>query len=176
MFDSPILQGAPRGIALETGKRTPIPNEVAPEPSQVNRERYNLLRAKHGQNWEERRSPYGACNCAGLVWAARRTAIYEGSAWDRILSDDGYREIHEGSARVGDLAIYADPDPKVGFLHVGLVVSFDPVLTGSLNKVPRVLSKLSDFSGEIAHRAPDIMALYKSPLNAQIRYWTDRPL
>src|SRR5262245_54053440 len=101
-----FLGTPPRGLALETSKRNPIENEVGlePVPSGQVKQFYDMV-TENG--WIERRSPTGVYNCAGHVWATRRTGIHEPSVWEMILRDDGYRVLGESEPpRPGDLAIY----------------------------------------------------------------------
>lgn len=184
MFED--LVGTPAsGIALETSKGTPIDNEQGPELDQhgldsVARRRLEIT------GWAEvRRRPAGAIyNCAGLIWASRRTAIYSASDYGRILDDDGYRTLVDAEQpELGDLAVYyLEGTDKI--VHVGVVVKFGPPLQRALvaadvgvgvaaadaNRVPYVLSK-DNAGDEIVHH----MERYDPGLVCTVRVWTDRP-
>jgi hypothetical protein len=172
MFERERLLPPAEPLPLATRLRRAIDNSVAPEPTVGQVRLYDELRRKHGLR-DERRRPYGSCNCAGLVWAARRTAIYETTDWNAILADDSYRRVT--TPMVGDLAIYFGTDHRVGFVHVGMVVRLEAVLSGSEGEIAVVLSKLDDTSGELIHRAPDLLPLFKALEPIEIQFWTDRP-
>jgi hypothetical protein len=173
MFDAAGRLVKPPSLDLHSRGRNQIENEVAPAPGPKKVAEFAALRKKHGQNWRVIREPYGRCNCAGMIWASRRTAIYEQSAWDLIFKDDQYRIIQETEVVEGDLAVYESPLAKIRHLHVGLVIGRD-VLFGLNGQVPLVLSKFSDTSGEIVHKANDIIAIFPSEFGVQLKYWTDR--
>ena len=73
-------------------------------------------------------------NCHGLTFASRRTQVdWSFKTVSMILNDDGFVEIAEPAARLGDVAIYYDKEGGVS--HSGIVVK-----RGDLN-VPIIWSK-----------------------------------
>ena len=150
MFKEEILLGdTERRIALETRKGRAIRNTVAPEPVEQARQRYAALRKKFGQYWINRKGPCGGYNCYGMVFATRRTAIYEDEQIPDILEDDGYRQIPEKDVRPGDIVLYRDRDPKLGLLHAALVMRRQE-WQGAI-PVSFALSKWNDVCGEDGH-------------------------
>lgn len=175
MFELIRISGSREsGIELQTRLRTPISNAQSPEPD-FNSGRIFALLLKTHPNWKQRKSTCGYYNCAGHVWASRRTAVYEGKWWNKILDEDGYRKLlAKETPCEGDLALYSDK--KTGnFLHVGVIyhihylveVTGVPVGSGT----PWILSKWNDSSGEVLHSYNDV------PWNFQfeVNFWTDRP-
>ena len=116
--------------------------------------------------------PQGVYNCAGHVWASRRTAIYAESEWQKIYEQDGYRELRsDEDPQIGDLAIYLSE--TAGFLHVGTIINLAPPIGQGGSPIPEILSKWDDTSGEFLHFAPDVPFAISIP-DWQISYWTDR--
>ena len=112
--------------------------------------------------------PNANYNCAGHVWANRRTCIFERGEWDKILAQDGYVKLVENvRPMAGDLAIYRLPD--YGIVHVGEILRFD----GEGVQVPVVLSKWGDWTGEYEHKEHDIPFRAALP-GYMIEYWTER--
>ena len=173
MFDQQKLIGQNRRmLRLDTRTGQPIENEVAAPPTQQSLAREQRLATKFGANWEKRIGPCGIYNCAGLVWASRRTAIYEDAEWDKIYQDDDYRELKGSELPMpGDLAIYSQSD--VGYLHVGQVLSLEPVLLSAGGLIPKILSKWDDASGEYIHHPMDVHFRDRFT-DFQLKYWTDR--
>ena len=171
MFDEIKLLGpTERRIVVQTRRRGDIANIVELEPDDAARRKYRLLLEKFGRYWEERKPATGGYNCAGHVWASRRTAIFALEAWRLILRDDGYRRLSDSEEpSPGDLVLYVDRRDN-GFLHVGEILE---VRTWSGGKKPWVLSKWNSTSGEVMHWVDDV------PLHAQFEvrreYWTERP-
>ena len=122
--------------------------------------------------WEFRRDPEGIYNCAGHVWASRRTGISQMADWQRILNDDGYRRL-QGNDRLcpDDLVLYRDIDDNT-YLHIARVVRLEPGVSPSSPQIPIVLSKWGHDLGECFHQAYDhgMNAEY----NIEIEFWTDR--
>ena len=132
--------------------------------------KYSLVREKFGANWIERKSPSGGYNCAGMVWAARRTSIFEDAAIQSIIDDDGYQPVSDVQhARPGDLAIYRTD--KQYFLHVGIVVEVRTIVVEA-RREPWVLSKFGPGMGEVLHRIDDKGHLRDFDVQASV--WTDR--
>lgn len=179
-FDLAAQLGTPpRRIPLATRRGTDIPNEVAPEPDAPTRAKHDAFGRRYGRGWEPRKPHVGGYNCAGHVWASRRTSIYEESAVRMILNEDGYRRlVGFGDAAVGDLVIYWHR-PRGGtelWLHVAVVCELRPLFSESGNRRPWVLSKFGDTTGEWLHRFDDFP--YDQPgmgLDLVIEFYTDRP-
>jgi hypothetical protein len=162
-----------RSIVLHTHRSTVIKNEIALDPDERCRRKYELLRGKHS-GWNERKPPSGVYNCVGHVWACRRTAVYEDL--DRqvlsIRDDDGYDALDwpRESVAVGDVVTYWE-SAKIhkGFFHVGVVFELRCLTKDSL-KIPWILSKWDDASGEVLHHYKDC------PFSTEIEaeFWTDR--
>jgi hypothetical protein len=156
----------PRSIKVETHKSTDVPNEIACEPSQADKSRFNQLLARN-QDWKVRKLPCGVYNCAGHVWASRRTAIYDRSSYDMILKDDGYRMLDDSEypPAIGDLAVYRCMGMP---FHVGVVAEIREEFNVAR---PYVLSKPNDGMGEVIHPHLPMTHL---PQPCDIEYWTDR--
>ena len=121
--------------------------------------------------WEFRCDPDGIYNCAGHVWASRRTGISQTADWRRILADDGYRRLLE-SARLtpDDLVLYRDVDDDT-YLHVARVVRLEPGVSSTSPPIPIVLSKWGHDLGECFHQAYDHGM---NEYNVEVEFWTDR--
>jgi hypothetical protein len=170
LFDLLQLNGTPpSGIALQTRLGQDIENEHGPTLSDKHRTQYDLLVEKFGQRWERRKPATSGYNCAGHIWASRRTAIYEDSEWMKILSDDGYRQTK--NPRADDIVIYSEAD--LGFLHIGRILDIKPQLVGSDRETPWIASKWSDTTGEVCHWLED--HVFPVEYNLSIAFWTDRP-
>lgn len=131
---------------------------------------YKRLLSKHGR-WTPRRPPSGEYNCAGHVWASRRTCIYEESEYRKILDDDGYRRVTEPMP--DDLAIYVDE--AAGILHIGRIVELTPGIAEGSPRIPLVVSKWSDWTGEVCHLVTDHNFDNAQGFDVSVEYWTDRP-
>lgn len=173
MFEFIKLIGSPkRELLLDTRQGNPIKNEIALPPSDLSLEREQLLFKRYGVRWQVRCQPSGIYNCAGHVWASRRTAIYEELEWTKILTEDEYRKLNMTEIpKPGDLALYHSED--VGFIHCGQVISIEPGLTAGGSPIPKILSKWDDASGEYIHFASDVPFKDKIP-DFKLEYWTDR--
>ena len=93
MFEAERLLGdTTRAIVVQTRLGTPIVNEITVDPIPRQIEQFRELLDKH-RRWEMRKPPTGGYNCAGHVWASRRTAVCDELDIQtlRILEDDGYR-------------------------------------------------------------------------------------
>jgi hypothetical protein len=154
MFEIARLAGTPlRQIPLGTRRGTILVNVVASEPTERELRRAELLVRRQGRFWRQRKAPCGGYNCAGLVWAARRTALYE-PPLDIIRNDDEYRVLpRESTPDVGDLAVYFSAESE--FLHVGQVVDVMQITPG-VGRLARVLSKWDDTTGEYFHSQADV--------------------
>ncbi len=175
MFEELKLLGATeRSIVVQTRKGTPIDNLVEIEPGEPERRRYRLLLEKFGRNWEERKPATGVYNCAGQVWASRRTSILSEGAWHTILTEDGYRHLRDvETPAAGDLVLYASEDVG-GYLHVGMILKVQDGISRESPRIPWILSKWNSTSGEVMHHAHDVpYDMQKMPF--RIECWTDRP-
>ena len=138
------------------------------------RRRYRLFLDKFGQNWRERKAATGVYNCAGHVWASRRTSILADNAWRTLLREDDYRLLSDEESPVaGDLALYVDA--KDGqYLHVGMILEMNEGIASESPKIPKILSKCNSALGEVIHHERDV-PYDKQGISARIEYWTDRP-
>jgi len=173
MFTIPLLIGTSdqKSIVLQTRAGNPIPNSQSLDPDEQTISAFRRMRAKH-LSWEIRKDPCGIYNCAGHVWASRRTSIYETELYEQILREDGYRVLVEGEATFqGDIAIYRIKGEKA-ILHVGVITELRWI-GDNVNAQPIefVLSKLNDL-GEVVHHYND-MVLNDIPF--EVKFWTDRP-
>ncbi len=172
MFELQRLQGGgEEGIALQTRKGQDISNSLGADLTEQHDRCYRAILDRHGQNWLLRRPPHGGYNCAGHVWASRRTCIYEEEAWRMILLDDGFRETD--TPVPDDLAIYVD---KVqGILHIARVVELREGVTPESRRIPWVVSKWGLAGGEACHSVYDHPCSIEDGFLVAIEYMTDRP-
>ena len=171
MFGLSELIGMPQdGISLVTSKGNHIGNT---QGAKVATGRVSAFRdmCRHRNNWKFRRDSYGLYNCAGLVWASRRTGISQNEEWLKILADDGYRQISHPV--LDDLVLYRDSIDH-SFLHVGRIVGIEAGVSESSPKIPIVLSKWGHDLGECVHFAHDHGI--DNSYNVILEFWTDRPI
>jgi len=160
-------------IVLQTKRGTSIQNTLAAAPDGAALKRQRLLLTRFGANWQERKPPAGEYNCAGQVWASRRTAVYDPALWWRIIDEDGYRLLEGAEEPVpGDVVAYVDEE-RDEILHVGRVVDLRPVFQGG-TRIPWVLSKWSDVSGEYFHECRD-HPYERLGFKVRVAFYTDRP-
>lgn len=173
MFELQRLRGPrDRGIALQTRTGRDIPNSLGVELAERHYRLYEKLLSRHGRNWQQRRPPCGGYNCAGHVWASRRACIYEESDWWMILSEDGFRKTREPVP--DDLVLYVEKEQ--GILHIGRVVALRSGVAQGSRRIPWVVSKWSDASGEVCHFEHDHpFHDLNLGFDVTIEYWTDRP-
>ena len=171
MFENlPFFGTRERKIALQTRLGTPIENMQTAEPHEQNIRMFGLISAKH--NWTLRKEACGMYNCFGLIWAARRTGIYDLKEIETILKDDGYRKLSEDEKPLyGDIALYLFPPPKVEIWHAGLVCELRGLIDLDI-AVPWVLSKFGPVYGEALHEAIDVP---NPEEGCGLEFWTDRP-
>jgi hypothetical protein len=169
MFALPTLVGTqPQPLPLFTQRFSKIDNVQEVAPSSACIAMFANMVGKH-PSWVTRKPPTGVYNCAGLVWANRRTAIQDAAAWQLILSDDGYRRVNLQQVEVGDIGIYS----LVGLnrlTHVGLVVRIDQLQQGGA-KIPWLLSKFGNTGGEVMHHFND----WPQAEMYSLSFWTERP-
>lgn len=184
MFERERLLGnTTRSIVIQTRTGRDIVNEISPDPTpQQIRERDAI--AQRFEGWEMRKPATGGYNCAGHVWAARRTGIFDdfdGQAMT-ILKDDGYRLLDAGEEpHRGDLVLYWESlNPRKNLHHVGMVFELRPAIhivgTSSpmpVGLIPWVLSKMDAWSGEFLH--PLNHVYFYPDAKYSVEYWTDRP-
>lgn len=143
-------------ISLATHLGTELENETTPPvlelpPQRVKREQ------QFRDSWPTKKEPTAGYNCFGHVFASRRTGLYKVDV-DTILYEDGFGRIpNAGDADVGDAVIYSDED---GPTHAGVLIRFDEVELGlqpgdAPTRIPLVLSKFDDVSGEYEHKLAD---------------------
>ncbi len=158
----------PQGITLVTSKGNPIANHQGAEVAAGKIQAFEDMCRQN--QWIFRRHAGGLYNCAGLIWASRRTGISQTEDWRRILTDDGYRQTSR--PQLDDLVLYRDDDDNT-YLHVARIVSFKPGLTEESPKLPVVLSKWGHDLGECFHLARDhgMTGTY----NVSEEFWTERP-
>jgi hypothetical protein len=159
---------SPGEIALETSKGNQIGNWQGAKVAFGRIEAFRDM-CRHRPHWHFRCDSHGLYNCAGLVWASRRTGISENSEWKKVLRDDGYRQISE--PHLDDLVLYRDTADLI-CLHVGRVIAIVPGISEASPIIPVVLSKWGHDLGESVHFAHD--HAIDSSYNVSIEYWTER--
>jgi hypothetical protein len=170
-----LLGSAVKRLPLATRAGNDIPNEIIPEPDAVERWKMDHFVKLYGARWEPRKPHGGIYNCAGHVWASRRTAILEDDAVRLILADDGYRPLGPAEDVLqGDLVLYwaKMPDGREIFLHVGMVCEIRPG-PGSV-RFAWVISKWGATSCESLHRYDDV-PYARQGFSLRIEFRTDRP-
>jgi hypothetical protein len=126
-------------IRLDSRRGREIENEQAWELtgwdwSQVN----NIERSYPGMLFLA--GPCPAYNCHGLSLASRRTSPSpETTDFHKILDDDGYYQVKESEADVGDLTLYFDEETG-NITHSGIVVGYK-LLDSSNRRMPMIWSK-----------------------------------
>jgi hypothetical protein len=175
MFEEAHLLGfTERRIVVQTHRGRNVENQIEAEPGEQQRRKFDLLFKKHGAAWLQRKPACGVYNCAGQVWASRRTSIFEDAAWEMILADDGYRRLGSGEPPApGDLVIYRDP--RSGFLHVGMILALGEGITPDADRIPLVLSKWDSASPEVIHYVHATPPWEQQGFAVETEYWTDRP-
>jgi len=180
LFDEDLLLsrtgGQEEGIALVTRHGSHIGNYVAPEPTDRQRQTYDLLRKLRGGSWVNRKPATGVYNCFGMVFASRRTSVNDDDI-EKVLREDGFRQLNtDEKPKTGDLVFYRAE--SAGLLHVAVVTRIDPIL-GSSNQELGIggvwaLSKWNDFCGEDEHNINNHAWGPESDPIA-IEFFTDRP-
>ena len=154
--------GDKRSIALETSKRTRIPNEQFPErtPESMQAARHLITNGHPGRIPRSLSATY---NCAGMVFANRRTSI-DPEYVPAILADDGYAPVELADVSRGDVVVYADDHGDIA--HVGIVIA-NELIFGT-----RQVLVLSQFGrdGEYFHRHNDVPDCY----GKNIRFYSER--
>ena len=113
-----------------------------------------------------RRAPTGLYNCHGLTFACRRTGIYNPEDIEKILKDDGYRQIKPMEAQPGDIVVYRDGRETS---HTAAVIQVERSNTLVGGQAIWVLSKWGQ-GAEYIHVVKDDP--YK---DHDVTFWTERP-
>lgn len=173
MFENMQLIGMrERKIVLQTRLGNPIENAQTAEPDEQDIRNFEGISAKH--EWTLRKTACGMYNCFGLIWAARRTGIYDLKGVETILQDDGYRKLSEDEKPLyGDIALYFFPPPEAEIWHAGLVCELREFDGLDISPVPWVLSKFGAVYGEALHEAKDVPNPQEG---CDLEFWTDRPM
>ena len=174
MLEEMRFGGTPRNeraIIVQTSKGTSLRNLVIPPIDHQHVGFYRALRRNHGANWRNRKPALGGYNCAGMVWANRRTAITEPDDWERILNEDGYRRLdrHE-TPFPGDVVIYRNAE-RCEITHVARIVNIERQKSGELAAI-WALSKWNASSGEDYHRVQDVFCFGGEGFSTE--FWTER--
>jgi hypothetical protein len=158
MFEVARFTGTPRRkIVVQTHRGTELENYIAPPPSFQAANFYAAKRKQH-PGWMQRKPATGTYNCAGMVWASRRTTLPEPSDWRKVLQDDGYRKLQRWErACFGDVVVYSRKE-YTEILHVALVFSITRINESDPESsvVIRALSKWDNQSGEDIHALDDL--------------------
>lgn len=170
-----LLGPTRRSIVVETRQGTRISNSIEPEPGLQQRRRYEHWLKRFGTSWRERKPATGTYNCAGHVWASRRTSLHDPEEWVLILREDAYRSLSAGETPLpGDLAVYVDQS-NGEILHIAEVLELREGLMPGGERKPWVLSKWNDQFGEVMHWAHDVPYSMLG-FSCEIQWKTDRPL
>jgi hypothetical protein len=160
---------------LFTAKGREVENliEIDPPPTQAI-QRDQLLANTVGKRWTRRKPACGRYNCAGHVWASRRTSILDPKFYYWFIQDDGYRVLSaKEPAKPGDIAVYIDAESKGEILHVGRICTVVEGPTPDSPPIPMVLSKWNSTAGEYIHHISDHP--YSPQFKVIIQVMTDRP-
>lgn len=159
----------PKEIILQTREGRCVKNEQSCEPDARIRVCYDRIRRDH-LAWVDRKPACGVYNCFGLIWASRRTSIYDESEISKILTDDGYRQLAtDRELQPGDVVLYRLPGNT---LHAAMVMELRQLHSRG-PRVPWVLSKWGSVFGEDLHPLMDVPRDIEGCL---VEFWTDRPL
>lgn len=166
MFEDVKFLGEPKkSIALQTRKGTDIENQIGPAVTAKGVAEFKRICAKYQIEWSIRKPCTEGYNCAGHVWASRRTSVYDTSEVRKILSEDGYSRTDNPG--IDDVVLYWNDRGE--FCHVARIVEVRTA-EGMAIRVPWVVSKVCDWGGEAVHRAHD----FPNRSNLTIEYFTDR--
>lgn len=183
MFEELLLGGETgRSIALETHLGNPIVNDIAPIAGAREHRLYETLRQRCGQSWVNRKPATGIYNCFGMVFASRRTSIYDedGQQLTRILDDDGFRKLPDQTdVHPGDVVLYRDRASGEVF-HAAIVTRLEAICSdtgavadGTIARSCYCLSKWNDRLGEDEHH---LRHHCWEDTDLAIEFWTERPL
>jgi hypothetical protein len=154
---------SPHSIVVQTSEGNNIDNEI---PSSCGDTDHSDIVEDNLSEIIERRPTNTGYNCAGHVWAARRSCIYELKEIRKILEDDNYRELEQKKeCMAGDVVLYLGMEGD--FLHVAKL--YKKIEADLVKWV--ALSKFGVAGFEAFHRMRDI------PYDEyKLEFWTDRPL
>jgi hypothetical protein len=146
-------------IPLATHVGTDIPNDTCKPGIRITGLVRNIKEARLRKLYPCLREPIAGYNCFGMVFAARRAAIYDDGFIEVILAEDGYLQIDMNEVRVDDLVIYySDKGPY----HAARIVRREDTalvlneLTAPTHRPSLiVLSKFDDMTGEYEHNVDD---------------------
>ena len=113
-----------------------------------------------------RRAPTGLYNCHGLTFACRRTGIYDPEDIEKILKDDGYRQIKPMETQPGDIVMYRDGRE---ISHTAAIIQVDCSNMLAGGQATLVVSKWGQ-GGEYIHVVKNDP--YK---DHEVTFWTERP-
>jgi len=141
------------GIILNAEGRLPptsLPLRTRSNREIENCQLWHLSRFEWGQLEDPKAFPGArrvndACpvyNCHGLTFGSRRTSVYSSPLF--ILNEDGFQEVAERNAQVGDIVVYFDSQGLES--HTGIVIgeeylSFDGESSTKRGKLPLIWSK-----------------------------------
>lgn len=178
LFEGAVLLGSnPNELPLATRTKIKIENEIIPEPDAAELLRLSLFAKDNGSHWEPRKPHQGGYNCAGHVFASRRTAILAEKTVLMVLKEDGYRSLGKGEKPMqGDIVLYwgRPSGGTIGWLHVGMLCEFR-FGEGSKVGIPWVISKFGSTCGEWLHRLDDVPYEKMGYIDVKSEYRTDRP-
>ena len=173
MFDDLLIRSsAEPSIVVHTHKGTELANVIEAAPGPMDQAKYGRWFQRHGQQWQPRKPVTGVYNCAGHVWANRRTSLTEYRQWWTILDEDGY--VQTNTPVADDVVLYIDEDNNE-IIHVARLVELREGITSEAKKIPWVVSKWGPISGEAMHFAHDV-PYARDGYRFRIEYWTDRPM
>ena len=173
MFDHIHLLGPQESsIVVQTRRGTELDNVIEVSPSTMDQRKYQKWFERHGRGWRSRKPITGIYNCAGHVWASRRTSLTNHRQWRRILEEDDFAETDTPIA--DDVVLYVDEDNDE-IIHVARVVGLREGITPESSEIPWVVSKWGPISGEAIHFAHDV-PYGRDGYRFRIEYWTDRPM
>ncbi len=180
MFDHLLIQQPARQLALQAVNGRDIANTVMPAATVADARKFELLvdgARKRLHHWVVRKPATGGYNCAGHVFACRRTAVFESKGGESfethvrlILGWDGYRLTERPLP--GDVVLYWADGRRTNLLHLGAVSEVRPLQGGVGDGVPHVLSKWDAGSGECLHHVRHVPAFFGEDF--EVEYWTDR--
>jgi hypothetical protein len=158
-----LMRGSGGEIVVQTKTGRSIQNSVALPPSEKELRDYEVFRRDNGSRWINRKPACGTYNCMGMLFASRRTAIYDAQEVPKILKDDGYRPLkNEEPPRIDDIVMYSSTMGE--YFHGGRIIKVEPlVYTPSGGDALfntqyhlTVLSKWNDCFGEDQHSLRDV--------------------
>lgn len=176
MFEEGLFGEPRRTIEVQTTTGKRLRNYVAPPVGQQDVSAYHLaIRPKH-KKWIPRRDATGTYNCAGMVWASRRTCLTHPEDWELVLCEDGYRKVdNQNDVITGDIVVYrAKSDGEI--LHVARICEIRYLDAGDGGEkilIPLALSKWDQKCGEDIHNLDDVNLNGGTEYEREI--WTDRP-